>query len=93
VGFLRRLLGRGERGDAREDGARADGPADATTSPEGEERAHELEMARFDQARTDDLVRRQQRYARYAWTPPSQGGDRRADDEAAPDGGEDARES
>jgi hypothetical protein len=28
----------------------------------------------------DDLARRQLRYADYAWEPPAQGGERRADD-------------
>jgi len=80
VGFLRRLFGGG--GDPR-----ADEPA-AGREPEhagdldvdAEERARELELARFDQERTDDLVRRQQRFAALSWTPPAQGGERRADD-------------
>ncbi|MBA2719649.1 MAG: hypothetical protein H0U52_10465 [Chloroflexi bacterium] len=46
-----------------------------------EERARELELARFDQERVGELVRRQQRYATRSWTPPPQGGDRRAGDE------------
>ena len=49
-----------------------------------EERAHELELARFEQARLDDLVRRQQRYAARSWTPPAQGGERRAEDNDSP---------
>ncbi len=47
---------------------------------DAEERARELELARFEQDRVDDLVRRQQRYADRSWTPPAQGGERRADD-------------
>jgi hypothetical protein len=31
--------------------------------------------------RLDDLRRRQLKYADKAWTPPAQGGERRADDE------------
>ena len=76
MGFLRRLLG---------------GPSDATepagtTEPGGttdldaEERAHELEVLRGEQDRLDELTRRQLRYAEYAWEPPAQGGERRADD-------------
>jgi hypothetical protein len=92
MGFLRRLLG-GSDGDAREADADGSDPAsssnasgrraDAVTLDE-EERAHELELARFEQDRTDDLVRRQQRYADRSWTPPAQGGPSRADDGDAP---------
>lgn len=50
------------------------------------EREHELEIARAEQARLDELQQRQLRYADYAWEPPAQGGERRADDEEkAPD--------
>ena len=35
----------------------------------------------------DDLIQRQMRYADRAWTPPAQGGDRRADDTEAEGGG------
>jgi hypothetical protein len=84
MGFLRRFLG-GDGGSA----ASADGgagPDDETAEPvdpNEEERAHELELARFEQARTDDLIRRQQRYADRSWTPPAQGGERRAEDSDA----------
>lgn len=44
------------------------------------ERDHELEVLREDQARLDELAQRQLKYAQYAWTPPPQGGERRADD-------------
>jgi hypothetical protein len=80
MGFLRRLLGGGD-------------PADASAAPgasqdeiDAEERARELELARFEQDRTDDLVRRQQRFAGHVWTPPAQGGERRADDAEAAGG-------
>jgi hypothetical protein len=81
VGFLRRILGSGERAkaDGADEGTPAAPPADAATIDE-EERARELELARFDQDRLDDLVRRQQRYADRSWTPPAQGGERRSDD-------------
>lgn len=77
MGFLRRLLG----GDDRSDGGSgpAATPADERSLSE-EERARELELARFDQERVDDLIRRQQRFANLSWTPPAQGGERRADD-------------
>jgi hypothetical protein len=80
VSFLRRLLGGKGNEDVGSDGARpARRPADPAEL-DAEERARELELARFDQERTDDLVRRQQRFAALSWTPPAQGGERRADD-------------
>jgi hypothetical protein len=84
VGFLKRVFGGGDRDRAESPGAVEDTapPADAATIDE-EERARDLELARFDQDRLDDLVRRQQRYADRSWTPPAQGGERRADDEDA----------
>jgi hypothetical protein len=82
MGFLRRLFS-GERA------ARADPPADSDADPappadpgsaDAEERARDLELLREEQERHDDLTRRQLRYAEYAWEPPAQGGERRADD-------------
>ena len=83
MGFLRRLFG-GDGADAPDapGGEASDVLADAATIDE-EERARELELARFDQERINDLVRRQQRYATRSWTPPPEGTDRRADDEDA----------
>jgi hypothetical protein len=86
VGFLRRLLGGGEpdRPAAEQDASEAsDAPAGAgapDAAVDQEERARELELARFDQDRIDDLIRRQQRYADRSWTPAAQGTERRADD-------------
>ena len=84
--FLRRILGGGDRERPDETGAMTP-PADAATveaaTVDAEERARELELARFDQERIDDLVRRQQRYADRSWTPPAQGGERRSGDEDA----------
>ena len=74
MGVLRRLLG-GETDDA----SRARQPVDQTEI-DADERARELELARFEQDRTDDLVRRQQRFSSYSWTPPPQGGAQRAED-------------
>lgn len=74
MSFLRNLFGGSARPAAE--------PVDAATLDDAE-RAHELELARFEQDRTTDLVRRQQRYSDRSWTPPAQGGDRRADDEDA----------
>jgi hypothetical protein len=83
MGFLKRLLGQGDAESASPgSGPRTPTPEDVDAS----ERAYELELARAEQDRADDLVRRQQRYAQYAWTPPAQGGERRADDgEADPE--------
>jgi len=85
MGFFRRLLGGPSDADAA-------GPSSAAiTSDEldAEERAHELELARFEQGRTSDLVRRQQRYTDRSWTPPAQGGPERADDvDAAEESGD-----
>lgn len=83
MGFLRRLLGGGDGDrDAAGDGAIPDAGPDAAATDD-DERAHELELARFEQERTDDLIRRQQRYADRSWTPPAQGSERRAEDKDA----------
>lgn len=74
MGFLRRLLGGGEAAPPTQ--AKPVDPAEV----EAEERAHELEVLREEQERLDELAQRQLRYADYAWTPPAQGGERRADD-------------
>jgi hypothetical protein len=75
MGFLRRLLGGGETtGDERE--ATPVDPAELDAA----EREHELEMLRADQERLDELTQRQLRYAKYAWEPPAQGGEKRAED-------------
>jgi hypothetical protein len=79
MGFLRRLLG----GDDRPSTTHA--PADAHEA-EAAEREHELAVLREEQERMDELTRRQLRYASYAWTPPAEGGERRADDEDASGG-------
>jgi hypothetical protein len=77
VGFLRRLFG----GDADGDQPTADPtpPVDAAQA-DAAEAAYELEVLREEQERLSELTRRQVRYADYAWTPPAQGGERRADD-------------
>jgi hypothetical protein len=76
VSFLRRILGGSEASDAR--------PAASQAEIAADEQAHELEILRAETARLDELQQRQLRYADKAWTPPAQGGDRRADDEAEP---------
>jgi hypothetical protein len=55
-------------------------PADSA-SAEDDERQYELELAREEARRLDELQQRQLRYSNYSWTPPAQGGERRADDD------------
>lgn len=90
MGFLRRLLGGGSGHEPDAGGRAGARPGDRATL-DAEERAHELELARFEQDRTDDLVRRQQRFAAMSWTPPAQGGERRSDDHGQPDPDGDGR--
>ena len=75
---LRRLIGGGSRP------ATPDGPPPDPAAIDAEEREHELELLRSEQERLDELAQRQLRYADYAWEPPPQGGDRRADDADEP---------
>ena len=80
MGFLRRLLGGAPpEKTLAEDATPAVGDREAAA----DEAAYELEVLREEQERLSELARRQMRYAEYAWTPPAQGGDRRADDEEA----------
>jgi hypothetical protein len=72
MSFLKRLLGGGDDAPAAE-------PVDPAEA-DAAERAYELDLARSEQARLDELQQRQLRYASYAWQPPAQGGERRADD-------------
>lgn len=82
MGFLRRML--------RGQDARQEKPAPDPSATEAEEHARDLELLKEEQERFDELARRQLRYADYAWEPPAQGGERRADDadagDTAPDG-------
>lgn len=76
MSFLKRLLGT--------DAAAPRAPIDAA-DVDAEERQHELDVLRGEQERLDELAQRQLRYADYAWQPPPQGGERRADDGDKPD--------
>ncbi|HEY6571111.1 MAG TPA: hypothetical protein VIZ22_12520 [Candidatus Limnocylindrales bacterium] len=77
MSFLRRLFG-GAAPDDR--GPAADEPAPV------DEAARERELLLADAARlNDELIQRQMRYADRSWTPPAQGGTRRAGDEGAPE--------
>jgi hypothetical protein len=74
---LRRLLGGNpEPGPP----ATSDTAASGAEDLDAEERAYELELLREEQARLSDLAQRQLRYAKDAWQPPAQGGERRAGD-------------
>jgi hypothetical protein len=82
MGFLRRLLGGSE--------TPSDAPEAAPPSPaelDAAERDHELEVLRAEQERLDELTQRELRYEKYAWQPPAQGGERRAEDDDAGSGG------
>ena len=85
MGFLRRLFG----GDAPDDDP-VDRPAPAPgggQSTPADDAARDRELLLADAARlNDELLQRQLRYADRSWTPPAQGGTRRADDEAEADG-------
>ena len=71
MGFLRRLFG-------------GDDVPTASTSDDGLDDVRPVEddddAAFDDPGPPDELIERQIRYAAYAWTPPAQGGERRADD-------------
>lgn len=82
MGFLRRIFG----------GGRTSGDDEATTSVDddgeaglvdvdADERQHELDVLRAEAERMDELAQRQLKYAEYAWQPPDQGGERRADEQ------------
>ena len=71
MSFLRRLLG----GDA----SPAQSPDEEPAAPDRSADADDDVL--FDAPPPDELIQRQMRYASYAWTPPAQGGERRADDD------------
>jgi hypothetical protein len=73
VGFLRRLLG-GEPTEPEPAAPVSDAEADAA------EQAYQRDLLRGEHERMTELQRRQLRYSQYAWQPPDQGGERRADD-------------
>ncbi|HEX5828421.1 MAG TPA: hypothetical protein VFY23_12930 [Candidatus Limnocylindrales bacterium] len=84
MSFLKRLFG-GE--EAPRDATPKDGSAAEPSAPVdlvAEEQARDRELM-LEEARRldDDFIQRQMRYADRAWTPPAQGGTRRADDEDA----------
>jgi hypothetical protein len=86
MGFLRRLLG-GDGESAPDEPATGDDTApDAPATPD-DDAARDRDLLRAEAERLDhDLLQRQLRYADRSWTPPRQGGDRRAGDEEAGEG-------
>ena len=76
MSFLRRLVGGGKGPDAAP--VEPPSPAGLVEAEQARDRELLLEEAR---RLDDDLIQRQLRYADRAWTPPAQGGTRRADDE------------
>ena len=83
MGFLKRIFGGAGSAPSEPTPVTATDPVDIDAA----ERAHDLELARSEQDRLDELSQRQLRYADYAWQPPKQGGERRADDEESADRG------
>ena len=84
MSFLRRLLGGDRGGQPPEETPTS--TIDDRTSAEEDERDRDRELLRGEQERLDELQQRQLRYATYAWEPPAQGGERRADDADAESG-------
>jgi hypothetical protein len=81
MSFLRKLLGGSEGTETNGAAAeKAEAPPTAAELDEAE-RKYELDLAREEARRLSDLQQRQLRYSDRAWTPPRQGGERRADDE------------
>jgi len=90
MGFLRRLFGGRESQEGADETAASGSPPLTQQQLDEEERRYELDLARFEQERLDDLRQRQLRYADRAWTPDAQGGPERSDDaERDRDGGAD----
>lgn len=84
MSFLRRLLGGGDDDTPRRAETNGTQPGSAPEIDADEaERLHERDVLMSENERLDDLRRRQLKYADKAWTPPAQGGERRADDEDA----------
>lgn len=83
MSFLRRVFGGGAASGRQADEADADAAAalDAAAPDDPDDAARDRALLAADAERlSDDLMARQLRYADRAWTPPAQGGTRRADD-------------
>ena len=75
MGFLRRLLGGGDRAPSGERPA-----GEPAGDPDEDERRYQHELMAAEAARLNDFLRRQERYADRSWVPPAQGTGRRAED-------------
>jgi hypothetical protein len=80
MGFLRRIFGGRTTGDDETTTGVDDAGEVGPVELDAEERQHELDVLRAEAERIDELTQRQLKYAEYAWQPPDQGGERRADD-------------
>jgi hypothetical protein len=83
MSFLRRLLGGGDDAERPEPNGTNEKGSTPPVDADEAERLHERELLMAENERLDELKRRQLKYADKAWTPPAQGGERRADDEDA----------
>ena len=86
MSFLRRLFGGPSEVSAAGATAGANGEGDGAGAADtvADEQARDRELLLEDARRLDDdLIQRQLRFADRSWTPPAQGGTRRADDEDA----------
>jgi hypothetical protein len=84
MGFLKRLFGGGEAAVDDEPGQASASAPSTRPSALDDEQARDRQLLREEAERlSDDLIQRQMRYADRSWTPPAQGGTRRADDEDA----------
>lgn len=79
MSFLRRLLGGSDESPETNGAAPPVDDVDDVDAAEAE-RLHERELLRAESERLDELKQRQLKYANKVWTPPAQGGERRADD-------------
>jgi hypothetical protein len=81
MGFLRRILGGGEPAKGADAGPAPRSDAAQGAGPVADEQARDRELLLEDARRLDDdLIQRQLRFSDRSWTPPPQGGSRRADD-------------
>jgi len=80
MGFLKRLLGGGSTESGKTAAVDA-GSASGSGDPALDEIERDRVLLREEALRlNDDLIQRQLRYADRSWTPPPQGGTRRAED-------------
>jgi hypothetical protein len=87
MGFLRRLLGSDREPTPTSEDRDGDAPAPGEPTTTDDEAARDRDLLRAEAERLDaELLQRQLRYADRSWTPPRQGGERRAGDEDAGEG-------